>query len=737
VSWALWSHLLEIVTGGPDASTGEMLLRGLLVGCSLFATIQLLTMLVTRWGDHHAMAKSFVLSVLIHLCLGLGWATVVDANRVPPEPPGEPERIPIREVQLESEDDPSQPDPGESLVWQKPQDLPAPEIARTEREATQPEELPPERTEIDEPAEPPLLDLTSLPSAAPPPEPQPETETAPETPTASAPAAMTAVPEIASEARPEARASAAAMSRQEITRAPPTEPLPITPPLPGGAQRLAPEPDDLSLAIPLPFADEPSLPQVVGPESYAIVRQASPTETPVDAATVGATAANASSSQPSAPSSPSQFTRASRNGTAGELPTPVRPEPDRPNIDPNRERLMASRRPVGSGAELNSLPDVRPSRPDAATIGPRPQSAATTYRLRRIERRKDIALRNGGTEQSERAVEAALQFLARAQHPDGYWDADQYGGGAREVRQIDPGKPPGGTETDTGITGLSLLAFLGAGYTHEEGDYADNVSRAVRWLIDQQRDDGYLGGKATYYDQMYCHGIATYALAEALGMQSDPTQYAELREAITRGVWYISQTQNTDGGWRYRVGASLSDMSMFGWQLMALKSAELAGIPTPSATRNGMIQFLRDRGRGQSGGLAGYKVDTPPTPAMTAEALFCKQMYGLRRSSLASQEAVEYLQRNLPSVTQPDEYYWYYGTLAMFQHGGPQWEAWNSTTRDTLIRLQRRGGPNSGSWDPAGPWGSVGGRIYSTAVSAMCLEVYYRFLPLYQVNGAE
>jgi hypothetical protein len=263
------------------------------------------------------------------------------------------------------------------------------------------------------------------------------------------------------------------------------------------------------------------------------------------------------------------------------------------------------------------------------------------------------------------------------------------------------------------------------------------VNRAIRWLIDTQRVDGYLGGKAKYYDQMYCHAIATYALAEAVGMQDDPAQFPELREAVGKGVYYIVQSQNEDGGWRYRVDASPSDMSMFGWQLMALKSAELAGIDVPVATRQGMIKFLRDRARGSQGGLAGYKLEDSPSPGMTAEALFCKQIFGLRRSNAASTEAVEYLQQHLPRLAAPDEYYWYYGTLAMFQYGGEPWEKWNGALRDQLVRLQRPGGQFAGSWDPVGPWGSVGGRLYSTALCVMSLEVYYRFLPLYQINGQD
>jgi len=32
-----------------------------------------------------------------------------------------------------------------------------------------------------------------------------------------------------------------------------------------------------------------------------------------------------------------------------------------------------------------------------------------------------------------------------------------------------------------------------------------------------------------------------------------------------------------------------------------------------------------------------------------------------------------------------------------------------------------------GSWDPVGPWGREGGRVYSTATMALCLQVYYRY----------
>ena len=40
-------------------------------------------------------------------------------------------------------------------------------------------------------------------------------------------------------------------------------------------------------------------------------------------------------------------------------------------------------------------------------------------------------------------------------------------------------------------------------------------------------------------------------------------------------------------------------------------------------------------------------------------------------------------------------------------------------------------GQAAGTWDPDPQWGGYGGRVYSTATAALCLEVYYRYLPIY------
>jgi hypothetical protein len=175
-------------------------------------------------------------------------------------------------------------------------------------------------------------------------------------------------------------------------------------------------------------------------------------------------------------------------------------------------------------------------------------------------------------------------------------------------------------------------------------------------------------------------------------------------------------------------------MSLFGWQLMALKSAQLGGVPIPARVRDRMVEFIRKNSRGENGGLGAYRTTSPTTPAMTAEALYCRQILGAGRDSASSKEAVAYLLsfRNLPTRQKFDLYYWYYGTLAMFQYGGAEWQQWNVRVRDLLVSEQVKDGEYAGSWEPRDPWSGYGGRIYSTAIATLSLEVYYRYLPLYK-----
>jgi hypothetical protein len=119
------------------------------------------------------------------------------------------------------------------------------------------------------------------------------------------------------------------------------------------------------------------------------------------------------------------------------------------------------------------------------------------------------------------------------------------------------------------------------------------------------------------------------------------------------------------------------------------------------------------------------------TRALTAVGLLCRLFLDIGTDDENVLKIAGLIRRWGPSIE--DEYYTYHATYGMFQMGGDYWDEWNAKFRDPLIATQVRQGEPAGSWDPAGKaWGSAGGRVYVTAIYTLALEVYYRFLPVYQ-----
>lgn len=384
------------------------------------------------------------------------------------------------------------------------------------------------------------------------------------------------------------------------------------------------------------------------------------------------------------------------------------------------------------GAPVATLPKI--INPGRIPSGSRDRDTApAVYGNRSAPNRADIATSRGGSAQSEQAVERALLWLAAHQSVDGHWDGDEFS--ARCPPDASCGGEGSYAGEDCAVTGLVLLCYFGAGHTWEEGSHARTVAAGMNWLLAQQGPDGDLRGNG----RMYSHGIATLALAEAYGMTGD----ARLRAPLERAVRFIVAAQNPDtGGWRYTPRESISDMSVSGWQIMALKSASLTGIAVPNEAWQGIRRWLTRISSGKRGGLASYleraQGDGNPTPTMTAQAMLCREYLGVGPEDPVLQESADYLMDFLPSWPRANLYYWYYGALATYQFGGTHWERWNSAMRDPLLQHQRNNGHAAGSWDPVRTvaWDSVGGRIYTTALSTLCLESYYRFLPFRETTGA-
>ncbi len=725
------TRLIEmIVTSAGELSASGMLLRLSLAAISMFAMVHLLSLWGTRYGDNNTVSKSFFLSLVLHGVACLGWATVAESypkrsistespevqipitfvDTVDQAPQPGKNKLPIFESGLASKDLPLLRDPHQ--LTRSDRDHEVPDVDSPQWDKAPEAKLLPDMPDFASQAEDQASELESPTVAM----------------SRSVASSTMLADQPALEARPEISAKATA-SRTKVSRTDlEIDAVPSTGSKTGASVRATTLIEDgLMMTLPSEVATDAQIKPMGIPNDEMIRRQGSPNPSLVVDNVAGSGADG--NNRLAGSSSPRRAERTNRPATRpgnGSDEMTIRPSAVNNSSSTARaadDRMLASRSAIESADES---PQPSFEKPKAPSMSRAPARAPETYQARSQGQRMSSVLKHGGSEESERAVENSLKWLASVQEPNGRWSSSRHGGGAVETDPQGQQRLDGGKRADSGVTGLVVLSFLGAGYTHDRGRYTEEVRRALDWLIAQQRPEGQLAGDATKYDQNYCHAMATFALAEAYAMQKDANDYPELRSAVKRGVKWIAGMQNDDGGWRYGRGTE-SDMSMFGWQLMALKSAVNGGIPVPEETRRGMVKFLDARGQGQHGGLAGYKRVDPPTPAMTAEALFCRQMFTIRTNDAASQEAVAYLRRHLPRVTVYDEYYWYYGTLAMHHLDDESWQEWNNALRDMLITMQRQEGPLAGSWDPRGKWAGIGGRLYSTALSTMCLEVYYRY----------
>jgi hypothetical protein len=169
---------------------------------------------------------------------------------------------------------------------------------------------------------------------------------------------------------------------------------------------------------------------------------------------------------------------------------------------------------------------------------------------------------------------------------------------------------------------------------------------------------------------------------------------------------------------------------------MALKSAELAGLDLPKETFDRADGWLNGVSMGKHGGLYGYQKPEKQREAMVATGMFCRQLQGVPASDPGMHEGVGYVATHPLNPEELDYYYMYYATLVMYQNQGPVWEEWNERMKEILLASQHKSGSKKGTWDPRKWYGFQMGRVVSTAISTLSLEVYYRILPIYGF-GAE
>jgi hypothetical protein len=422
-------------------------------------------------------------------------------------------------------------------------------------------------------------------------------------------------------------------------------------------------------------------------------------------------------------------------------PRPATSEPEPKMAEPEPSAPAAAAPSDASPVAAAKPPEAAPSRPPVA---PLELPLASIYSARTMPKREEFVAKVGGTVISEKSVQEGLDWLARHQAENGSWGNFCLGQGDESRCERPQACSGTGNAYDIAHTALAVLAFQAGGHFYfNDAQYSKVVRRGLDWLVDQQSEQPEPGDRPRRGPgdvNMYEQGMSTFALAEACAVAHAARHPIDekYRAAAMRGIRIIEAYQHNDGGWRYDANLKApSDTSVSGWQVLALKTALSAELPVePHCLERIEAFFKKNEIREPNGkfrGRTAYLGNGQITEATTGVGMLVHQFVLHRPDSplikAAAPHLATYAEQHWGDKLgrDPDFYLWYNCTLAMFQVGGDDWDRWNAAVRDSLIHLQRHAGCERGSWDPSDQWGHAGGRIYSTALAVLTLEVYYRF----------
>ena len=316
---------------------------------------------------------------------------------------------------------------------------------------------------------------------------------------------------------------------------------------------------------------------------------------------------------------------------------------------------------------------------------------------------------------ADKSIRRGLDYLNNAQRPSGAWTL-------------------GNGQEAASITSLSVMAFLACGHLPgDPGPYRESIEKGVRYVVEHQQANGLLATN-TVNGPMYCHGIATLMLAEVVGLIPDPEFAFKVREALSRAIAVIlraqAQSKNEDqtGGWRYQPDSRDSDLSVSGWQVMALRAARSAGCAVPAESIDRAVAYII-RCAHPAGGF-GYQPGGSPNNPRTGTGTLALELCGSHQTPQAIAGA-EFLVKpaNAPNWTNAYFFYEvYYVPQALFQVGDKYFRDYYPRLVAILLEHQEA----DGSWLSNDGNDRTGGRNYCTAMGVLALAVEYRYLPIYQ-----
>jgi hypothetical protein len=316
---------------------------------------------------------------------------------------------------------------------------------------------------------------------------------------------------------------------------------------------------------------------------------------------------------------------------------------------------------------------------------------------------------------TRKVITEGLDWLAYNQHKLGHWTAQ--------------GRYP------TAMTALSGLAMLCEGSTATQGRYAENIRRAVDYLVRQSRPNGLIGDPLHDDRYTYGHGFSMLFLSQVLGDEEDEDRRAELIDVLTRAVVFTGQAQTQAGGWGYvsaKDGGGFDEGSTTITQVQGLRGCRNAGIPVPSEIIDKAVEYIKTCTLPE-GGVQYSSKGGGGRPAITAAAIACLYNAGEYDSDYVPR-MMKYCEQNLGNDNRSSYGHWHYAhfyySQVQYREGGERWEAYRNEIEAKLLREAKEtkiGDRSTVSWDQ----GYIG-NVYTTALNLIILQLDNAALPIYQ-----
>lgn len=314
-------------------------------------------------------------------------------------------------------------------------------------------------------------------------------------------------------------------------------------------------------------------------------------------------------------------------------------------------------------------------------------------------------------DKTKREVVRGLEYLAREQRRQGYWEAlnGQY---------------------RVAMTALAGNALLCEGSTTTRGRYARNIRNGVDYLLEMAQPSGLIGFKNDYH-YMYGHGFSMLFLSQVFGEEEDEERREQLRQVLTRAVKFCGEAQTTAGGWGYmsaKDGNDFDEGSTCITQVQGLRACRNAGITVPREIIDRAVEYIKKCTTPEGGVQYSLKSGGGARPPITAAALACLFSSGDYDSEY-TRRLMKFCKENLPPNAEDTRslghwhYAHYYYAQVMYRVGGKEWKEYISSISRTILKKQAA----DGSWKE----GHVG-PVYTTAMNCTILQLESGFLPIYQ-----